>query len=268
MAPDHPFFEGLSPTLHIAHRGGALVAPENTLLAFEQAVRTYRTDMLELDVQLTADGVLMVAHDDTLDRCTNAQGDLSQYTAAELRQVDAGFRFTPDGGRTYPFREKGVRIPTLAEVLGTFDGLRLNIELKRPQPGIEARFAEQVRQADAVNRVCVGSADDALAERLVLALPEAAHFYPVMGLTSFVMAVRQGHRPPDDPRFCVLDMPLEYAGMRLVDEVLVQTAREHGRWVNVWTVDDEDDMRALVRLGVGGVMTDRPDLLRRVLSAG
>jgi glycerophosphoryl diester phosphodiesterase len=264
-APPHPFFEGLSPTLHIAHRGGALIAPENTMAAFEQAVRVHRTDMLEMDVQLTRDGELVVAHDDEVDRCTDGTGDISGFDLGELRRLDAGYRFSPDGGQTFPFRGRGVQIPTLREVLEAFPSLRFNIEVKRPQPGIEEKFAHELRRANALHRACIGSSDDALGDRLQRLLPEAAHFYPLSALTEFVMAVRTGEEPPDDPRFLVLDMPLEYSGMRLVDELLVEAVRRRGRWVNVWTIDDPASMRSLVELGVGGVMTDRPDLLRRVL---
>ncbi len=265
MTPRHPFFEGLSPTLHISHRGGSLLAPENTMAAFEQAVRLYRTDMLEIDVHLTRDGELVVAHDDEVDRCTNGSGDVSGFSLAELCKLDAGYRFTRDGGQTFPFRGKGVQIPTLREVLEAFPTLRFNIELKRPQPGIEQAFAEELRRAGAVQRVCVGSSDDDVGERLHGLLPEAVHFYPLNALTSFVMALRSGEEPPDDPRFLVLDMPLEYAGVRLVDEPFMDAVRGLGRWVNVWTIDDPEQMRNLVKLGVGGVMTDRPDLLRQVL---
>ena len=137
--------------------------------------------------------------------------------------------------------------------------------MKRPQPGIEEKFAQELLRADALHRVCIGSSSDAIGERLHRLLPEAVHFYPLSALTEFVMAVRTGQEPPDDPRFLVLDMPLEYAGMRLVDELFMDAARRCGRWVNVWTIDDPAEMRALVDLGVGGVMTDRPDLLRQVL---
>ncbi|HZG41378.1 MAG TPA: glycerophosphodiester phosphodiesterase family protein, partial [Longimicrobium sp.] len=106
------FLRGLRPTLHISHRGGAALAPENTLDAFRLAVERYRTDMLELDVHLTRDGEWVVAHDDTLERCTDGTGPLAALTLAELRRLDAGFGFSPDEGRTFPFRGRGARIPT------------------------------------------------------------------------------------------------------------------------------------------------------------
>lgn len=262
-----PFFEGLRPTLHIAHRGGALLAPENTILAFRQAVETYRTQMLETDVQMTRDGFVVIAHDDTVDRCTNGSGDIAALSLGELQRLDAGHAFTPDGGRTFPYRGQGVRIPTLREAFAAFPMMRFNIEVKRAQPQIEEAFAEEVERAHAAHRICCGAVDDGLAARLHRVLPGACHFFPVNALTQFVLAVRNEEAPPEDARFSVLDMPLHYGGQRLIDAALIEAARRHSKWINVWTIDDAAEMTRLVKDGVGGIMTDRPDLLRQVLDA-
>lgn len=261
----HRFFEGLVPPLHIAHRGGAKVAPENTLAAFDLAVGRDRTDMLELDVHRTRDGVWVVSHDPTVDRCTDGSGEIATLTLQEIHRLDAGHRFTPDEGRTFPFRGQGIRIPTFREVLERFPDLRINVEVKRASEGSEASFVEELRGANGLQRVCCGSEDDALAGRLHALLPDACHFYPREALAAFVIAVKLGEPPPLDPRFSVLDMPLYFQGERLVDATLIDAARAHHRWLNVWTVDDRSEMQRLVTEGVGGIMTDRPDLLRIVL---
>lgn len=261
----HPFLEGLRPTLHIAHRGGALLAPENTLAAFRAGVERWRTDMLELDLHASRDGELIVSHDPTLQRCTDGDGRIADFTLAELQRLDAGFHFSRDGGRTHPFRGQGVRLPTFREVLRAFPGLRLNVEVKVEAPGVESAVAGLLRAEGAVNRVCLGSELDPLAEQLVQAAPEVCAFYPRDALTQLVLAIKSGAEPPDDPRFQVLDMPLDYGEVRLVDAPFIEATTRLGRWVNVWTVDDLDTMRALVGIGVGGIMSDRPDLLREVL---
>ncbi len=263
----HPFLAGLRPTLHISHRGGAALAPENTLLAFERAVRAHRTDMLELDVHVTRDGELVVAHDATVNRCSNGTGEISALTLAELRALDFGFRFTRDGGASFPFRGQGVRISTFGEVLEAFPGMRLNVELKSAPAGAEQAFAAAVRAAGATSRLCCGSEHDELAERMHRALPDGCFFYPRNALAEYVLTLRGGESPPDDPRYTVLDLPLEVDGLRLVDQALLEETRRTGRWVNVWTIDDPEQMRQLVQEGVGGIMTDRPDLLRAVLDA-
>src|SRR5688572_12268010 len=158
-----PFLQGLKPTLHISHRGGALLAPENTLPAFRLAVERYRTQMLELDVHLSRDGEVVVAHDATLERCTNGAGPLAALTLAELQRLDAGFHFSPDAGRTFPFRGQDARIPTLREVLRAFPGLRINLELKPDSPGAEDALQKVLRQEGALERVCLGSEHDTVA---------------------------------------------------------------------------------------------------------
>jgi glycerophosphoryl diester phosphodiesterase len=257
-------FAGLRPTLLIAHRGGALLAPENTLVAFSSALERWRTDMLELDLHLTRDGQLVVSHDPTVQRCTNGTGPIREATLEELQRLDAGYHFTSDSGLTYPFRGKGVRIPSFQEVLTTYPGVPLNIELKEDTAGAAEALAQLVRGAAAGPRVCLGSELDALGERLCQLLPEVAHFYPRDALTEAVLAIKSGQPLPASP-YSVLDVPYQYAGVTLVDRDFLTATGEAEKWVNVWTVDAEPAMRALVALGVGGVMTDRPDLLRRVL---
>lgn len=255
-------FQDRKPTLAIGHRGGAKLAPENTLVAFRQAVETYRCDMLELDVQATADDALVIWHDPTVDRLTEASGPVRSFTLAELRKLDAGYRFTPDGV-TFPFRGKGIGVLTLEELLAAFPSLLLNIELKAEAAEQVAQFASAVKPHLA--RLCIGSEQDAIGERLAALLPEACHFYPRDALTAVVMALKMGEPPPDEPRYRVLDMPLYFDGMRLVDPPFLRAAEALGKWVNVWTVDDPAEMRQLRAEGVGGIMTDRPDLLRAAL---
>ena len=261
----HPCLAGLHPTLHIAHRGGAALAPENTMVAFRSAVAVHRTDMLELDVHATRDGEVVVAHDPRLERCTDGTGAIAERTWAELATLDAGWAFSPDAGVTHPFRGTGVRIPRLAEVLDAWPRLRLNVELKAAEAGAEERLAAVVRSAAAEHRVCIGSEHAELAERLVRALPEACHFFPGRALVGAVLHLRgQLAEAPAGP-FEVLDMPLWLGDDRLVDRALLDRAAARGWWVNVWTIDDAAEMEQLVADGVGGIMTDRPDVLRAVL---
>lgn len=256
MKTRHPFLVGLEPTLHIAHRGGAALYPENTIEAFRLCLERHGTDLVETDVQVTADGELVVFHDDTLERCTDGSGPIRACRYADLEKLDAGWHH-PE------FRGRGVRVPRLSDVLSELPDLRFNIELKRP--GRVDAFADIVRAEQ--HRVCVGSELDDVAEALLDALPDACHFYPRVALTDFVTAAKSGLPLPEDGRFAVLDMPLTYGAMRLVDAAFLKVAEAAGKWVNVWTIDEPDEMRRLAMDGVGGIMTDRPDLLREVLDA-
>lgn len=262
----HAFLRGLEPTLHIAHRGGAAVAPENTVAAFDLAVGEYGTDMLEIDVQTTRDGVIVVCHDDDLARTTGVAGRIAEMAYDEVERLDAAFSFSADGGQTHPFRGQGVTVPTFEEVLRRYPEMRFNVEVKAGQPDLSRAFAEVVRRAGAVDRVCCGSEADVLAAALLEALPEGCHFYPRLAATAFVVAARTGMAPDPSP-YQVLDLPASVGAAPVVDAALVDAAGEAGRWLNVWTVDERPEMEALLALGVGGIMTDRPDVLRAVLDA-
>lgn len=265
MSRRHPYAQSLPRPAHVSHRGGAKLEPENTLRAFTRAVTEFRTDVLELDVHLTRDGVLVVHHDATVDRCTDGEGPLAGFSLSELQRLDAGFHFTLDGA--FARRGQGVRIPTLREVLTALPEVRVNLEVKPDVPGVEVALADELRALGAVPRLCVGSELDVVAHRLLTALPEACHFFPRDALTAFVLGALGGDDAPPDPRFHVADMPAEYEGLPLITPDLVRIAHESGLSILVWTIDDEAQMHALLDAGVDGVMTDRPDVLRRVLDA-
>jgi len=258
----HPFFASLTPPLHISHRGGSALAPENTMVAFRAAVEQHRTDMLELDVHATSDGELVVFHDPTLERCTDGQGPIDALSWAQLSRLDAAFHFVDPGGR--PARGQAVRVPRFTELLDAFPTLRLNVEVKS-QRALEP-FVELLRRRPGdLRRLCLGSEHDAIAAALAAALPGACLFYPANALAAFVISARSGEAVERDPRYHVLDMPVEWEGVTVFDEQVVAAARDGQVWVNVWTIDDPAVMRRLIAQGVGGIMTDRPDLLRQVL---
>jgi len=191
-----PYLAWRRPWL-IAHRGGASLRPENTLAAFEQAARI-GADAFELDVHLSCDGVVVVFHDDETSRLTGAPGTIEERTLAEVRSLDAGFGFTPDGGRSFPWRGRGLAPPTLGEVLAHFPAMRMNIEAKSSDPGLAEGLVRTVREADAVERVCLGSVHDEQGERIRALLPEACHFLPQKAATCHLMASRPcAHRSPD-----------------------------------------------------------------------
>lgn len=255
MSDVHPFLRGLEAPLHSAHRGGAGLYPENTMFAFERAVKRHRTDLLELDVHASRDGEVVVAHDPTLDRCTDGSGELAALTFAQLGRLDAGYHTK--------FRGQGVTMPKLLDVLRAFPSLRINVEVKTAA-ALEP-FVALVKKEGVIDRLCIGSELDDVAALLVKALPGGCFFYPHQALAAFVLPTKAGEPPDDDGRYTVLDMPYHWEGVQLFDAALAEIARARGKWINVWTVDDPDDMRRAIADGVGGIMTDRPDVLREVL---
>lgn len=264
----HPFLAGLRPTLLIAHRGGAALAPENTLVAFRSAVLVHRADMIELDVHVTKDGEVVVAHDPRLERSTDGTGSVAERTWAELAVLDAGWTFSPDGGASHPFRGRGVRIPRLAEVLDALPGTRLNVELKPDSAAAAERLAAVVEHAGATDRLCLGSEHDDAAAALVRLLPDGCFFFPGRALAGAILHLRGRLDAPPAGPWRVLDMPLYFGDDRLVDRSFLERAAALGLWVNCWTIDDRAEMERLVDDGVGGIMTDRPDVLRAVLDRG
>lgn len=247
MAPSLPYLA--DPPLAFAHRGGAGDWPENTMPAFEGAVALgYRH--LETDVHLTADGVLLAFHDDLLDRVTDRQGEIAALPWSEVRRARVAGR------------EPIVRFEDL---LGAWPDVCVNVDPKHDR--CVEPLAEAIRRSGAVDRVGVGSFSDRrltrlrglLGPRLCTALGPRG----VARLRTASFGVPAG-------RFgsarCV-QVPPAARGRTLVDERFVQAAHQHGLQVHVWTIDDPAEMGRLLDLGVDGVMTDRPGVLKEVLVA-
>jgi glycerophosphoryl diester phosphodiesterase len=234
------------------------LAPENTLAAFHLAVEAYRADILELDVRPSADGHVVVFHDETLDRTTGVPGRVDACTLAELQALDAGWPLPACRGQ-------GVAIPTLDQVLSAFPTTHLNVELKDGTDRFLEVFRDVVERHGAEERVCVGHVEERYAQGLRRLLPRCAFFYPREPASLFVAAVRSGAPAPVDDRWDVLSLPRLFAGHQVVTAELVQVAHAQGKAVHVWTVDEEEEMRQWVAAGVDAIITDRPDVLRAVL---
>ncbi|MBK7857335.1 MAG: glycerophosphodiester phosphodiesterase [Archangiaceae bacterium] len=252
------FFDGLPRCAAIAHRGGARTYPENTLVGFERALTLHGMDVLELDVQCTRDGVLVVAHDPTVERCTDGTGAIASFSLDELKRLDAGARFPG-------WKGKGVTIPTLEELLAAFPRARLNIELKPECAGREAQFVETLAKHSALGRVCIGSEDDAVGAKVSLLTPQTAHFYSAEAALQLAQGV-WGVAPLEaDPRYDVLAVPMRYGGEVVTTATFFAACAKLSVPVFVWVVDEAEDMRALLRDGAAGVMTDLPAVLHEVL---
>jgi glycerophosphoryl diester phosphodiesterase len=257
------------PPRHISHRGGSGLHPENTLTAFGRAVEDWRTDMVELDVHRSRDGRAVVIHDPTVDRTTDGSGAVAEMTAAGLGRLDAGFRFTRDAGRTFPFRGCGVRIPLLDEVLDALPDVRVNIEIKPHDPALVEEVVRSVEDAGATRRVQVGSARAATHRLVARTAPDLPRYFCDDDVRAFlVRGVLLGplgrYRPPDPVQRSV-EPPHRHRGVPIVSRRLVRTAHRLGLQVHVWTVDDERLMHRLLDRGVDGILSDRPDVLDRVL---
>ncbi len=243
--------------LIFAHRGGAKLAPENTMAAIDNGMRL-GADGLEIDVQLSADGVPVVIHDQTLDRTTDRVGPVSSLTAAELARVDAGYRFEVDG--QHPFRGQGIGVPVLDDVLAKYPDTRVIIEMKGGQPELARAVAASIRKADAVHRICVGSfhqgsIDAIRAEHPDVITSASQHEARWTLHRSWVRWPWISRQP-----YVAFQVP-EYAGrMRVVSRGFVRQVHKQGHVLQVWVVNERDDIRRLLDWGVDGIISDRPDI--------
>ncbi|MGI9621498.1 MAG: glycerophosphodiester phosphodiesterase [Acidimicrobiales bacterium] len=241
----HAFLDHPGP-IPFAHRGGAWESPENSVQAFDDAVRLgFR--YLETDVHLTADGVLVAFHDDVLDRVTDRVGRLEELPWSEVRQA----RIEGTG-----------EIPTLEHLLMRWPDTRINIDPKTDR-SVEP-LIEMIRLTGSAERVCVGSFSDRRIERIATAL--AGRVCVGMGPRATARLWARGFGVPSGTIVgdCA-QVPMSYKGIRVVTDRFVIEARRRGIPVHVWTIDDAEQMGRLLDLGVNGIMTDRPRVLRAVL---
>jgi glycerophosphoryl diester phosphodiesterase len=234
-------------TLVIAHRGASAYAPENTLPAFELAVRQ-GADMLELDVQRSADGVLVVFHDDTTERWDGRKRLMTSCTWAELQALDIG----------------GEKVAALAEAcaFARERSVRLNVEIKGL--GIGAEVAQMLRDERVEDLVLISSFE-AGALREVSAAGSRLPLAYLMGNDTYRPDVRLREGWPFFALRGVGAVAWHPSSELPVLQRLIPLVRRAGYRVNVWTVDDVEVMRRLHALGVDGIITDMPDVLRGVV---
>ncbi len=246
--------------VNIAHRGGGLLAPEETLAAYENAIAV-GADALECDTHATSDGVVVCIHDDTVDRTTDGTGAIRDMTFEALRALDAGYWFTPDDGRSYPYRGTGLVVPTLAEVLAAFPDVPFSVEIKQTEPPIVDAVLADIDANGGRPRVVGGSFDDATSAALRAAAPD---LQTAFSLPETVLFVEDGDDDDYVPPARFLQSPLYMGETLLIDESFVERAHTLGLAVHPWTVNDRAELETLVALGVDGIFTDDPALLAQL----
>lgn len=252
---------GRTRPLAFAHRGGAALRPENTLEAFDHGL-SFGADGLELDVHLSRDGVVVVHHDEALERTTDARGPVSAFTAEELERVDAGhwFTSTPDLAEPrYPFRGRGIGVPRLRAVLQRYRDARLIVELKVPDAELARRTVDEIRQAGAIERVVLGSfywqALNA-ARRYEPRIPTGA----AREETRWALYRSRVRWPLGRTRYREFQVPVKAGSTTIVTPRFIAHAHRAGLPVRVWTVNDPAEMEQLLSWGADSVISDRPDL--------
>lgn len=246
--------------IRFAHRGSIVLWPENTITAFQGAVDLgYR--YIETDSHVTRDGVIVLFHDDRLERVTNGTGPVKDRQWDDLRKLDAAYHFSPETG--FPLRAKGIGIPSLEEAVTTFPDVLFNIDLK--QPGTEQVMADFIRHHGAEERVLIASFHDRCLRRFRKRMGDSVVTSTGRLEAAGFWVCSRFKKTLKTPAHA-LQVPPRKGPVTLVDEKMVQAAHAVGMQVHVWTINDPDEMQRLLELGVDGIITDRPDLLNHVIA--
>lgn len=257
---NQPYHDGMVQPLVLAHQGDSANAPANTMIAFEEAVAV-GADALELDIHWTRDNVVVVSHDATVNRLSDGQGAIRDFTLSELKRLDFGYRFSFDGGRTFPYRGRGVTIPTLREVLEALPHVRVNMDIKPKQPASLKQLLVDLDATRAFARVMIASFHHRVLQVVRQIAPSLATSASPLEVARFrFWPSSYGRHVP----FQALQVPVRYGGLTVVTAGLVASAHACNTQVHVWTVDDAHEMNTLLRLGVDGIVTNRPALGVRI----
>ena len=267
-APSRPYYAGVDHPLVIAHQGGDGVWPGDTMYAFEKAVET-GADVLEMDAHITKDGYIVLMHDETVDDTTDGSGLIEEMTLDELKQFDAGYDWSNDGGQTFPYRGQGIQVPTLDELFQRFPQMRYVIEIKLTEKPIDKPFCDLIRKYNMQDKVLVASFHDEAMTNFRKTCPEVATSASRGEVTKFVLLGKvflsglvapdyQAIQPPYDPE--------ESYNIPIMTKCFIREAHAKNVKVEPWTVNDPELMKQYIEWGVDGIITDRPDLMVQILN--
>jgi glycerophosphoryl diester phosphodiesterase len=256
--PQHPFWATATEPRVIAHRGGRGLWPENTLYAFRKAA-DLGVDALEMDIRQTADGVLVVLHDETVDRTTDGSGPVAALTLSRLRELDAGYRWSPDGGKTYPHRGQGLTVPSLREVFNALPAARMNLEIKTRDATLSKPVCELIREHRMEHLVVVASFGQDAMDAFRSACPGVATAATAEEARQLFRLTALFLDPLFEPRAEVLQVPERLRDLEVLTPRFVRAARRLNLKIDVWTVNEPEDLKRLIALPVDGIMTDYPD---------
>jgi glycerophosphoryl diester phosphodiesterase len=256
---------GMNRALIMAHRGESGNIPENTMAALEAAAGL-GVDVLESDVRLTEDDEIVLFHDESLLRTTGQEGTVRLHKLDELLRFDLGYMFSTDDGQTYPFRGKGCRIVTLREVFERFPNMVFNLDIKDIEQTAPMRLAHLISDMNRKQSVIVASFHNSQLERFREFAPDVPTCAHPGEVKRFVFNTKFGF-----PRirtseivYRAFQVPIKSGPLTVVTEKFIKRAHERNIAVHVWTVNDEITMNLLLDLGVDGIFTDQPALLKSV----
>ena len=262
---EHPAIVNNTWTV-IAHQGGNHLRPGDTMLSFRHAVEL-GVDVLEMDVHGTRDNVLVVIHDDTVDRTTDGTGAVSELSLNQIKALDAGYNWPlHEETEEHPYRGAGVTIPTLEEVLEAFPTMPMVIEIKQADPPIVDQFGEMLRRYDRTKNTIVASFHPEVMVEFREKFPEFATAGVEPEIRRFFvlnkLLLGRLYRPPME----AFQVPERFGNLKVITPRFVRVAQSRGLSVQVWTVNTAEDMERIFATGVDGIITDRPDLLIQLVN--
>lgn len=267
VTPNPFIIEAGTATQNVAHRGGRRLYPENTLIAFDSAV-ILGVDVLEMDVCLTKDSILVTSHDVTVDRTSDTVGKIIDFTYAELQAFNFGYQFEVDDD-FFPYRMHPVRIPKLADIFAAHPNELMVIEIK--DGGETGKLAADklmalIKSFNMSKKVAAFSFSDNVMDYLHSINSEDVFTGASLSdALNFVLNVRTNPDTVLSLRADVFALPLEMLGIDLASDTIIRAAHRHNVAIHYWTINDKDEMKALIQKGVDGIMTDRPDVMQEAL---
>lgn len=248
-----------------AHRGGKDIYPENTLFAFQQTAQRWKDCLLEGDIQITADKVPVIIHDANVDRTTDGTGPVKEKTLSELKKLDAGFRFTTDGGATFPYRGQGITIPTLEEVLSALPDRTFLFEIKSSVLIEDVpHIVEPIKRLKKENQVYLASVFPPLIQKIRETAPQIKTCFTPADAEEFLRHLRSdswaSYVPP--AQMLALNPNLEKQYSLTSDDMF--KIKEKGIVLMVFTVNHPDVIRRYLQSPIDWILTDRPDLLAQI----
>ena len=251
--------------LVMAHQGGEGEWPSNTMIAFRNVVHA-GADVLDTDMHMSKDGVLVLIHDDTIDRTTNGKGAIRDLTISQIKQMDAAYRFTTDKGGTFPLRGSGVAIPTVEELFHEFPDQRSGIEMKDNNAEVAHRFCDLIKKYRMQKNVLVSSFYQENMDAFRHDCPEVTTSATTNEVRRFLTLNLLHLWRFLSPDYDCFQVPLSLGPKQIVTSDFLSEARKLDLPILPWTINDEADMRRVIAMRVYAINTDYPSRLLRILT--
>lgn len=267
-APHHAWISlrpGEHKPLVIAHQGGEGEWPSNTMIAFQNASQA-GADMLDTDMHMTKDGVLVLIHDATVDRTTNGKGAIRDLLLSEIKQLDAGYKFSTGNGRIFPYRRKGVTVPTLEELFNAFPDKRLGIEIKPAEPmDLSRQFCALIRKHKLQKNILVSSFRQETMAAFRAECPEVATSATLREVVIFLRLNALHMTRVLSPDYCCFQVPERSGSVQVISPQFIAAARERHLSILPWTINEEGALQRMIAIGAEGINTDYPTRMLRLL---